>query len=595
MLNIIPDSLDDLNNKIQGYIKDLNRPEGAEMAGIYTRVSRIDHRAHGYSMEIQPDRSEEYAKSKGWAVYQIYEDPARTGRNSRRPELQHMINDIKAGRITIVIVHRLDRLYRNLESLLRFLRMIKRYRVRLVSVTEQIDTDNWWGRLVLYVLGALAEMYIWQTSARTREAKLERVMRGLSNASYRFGYCNGLCATCTDPNGPGYCPLAGQPDRPESQRGRIPVPHPIEAEVVRLIVQLYAQGFSDREIADHLNRHKFRLSNGEQVCFRTKGIPSKSPPGPFGRDNVREIVRSPFYVGLVAHYPTRPLDMEDDPEKARTRTVSVPLVNKREPQLLVNGQHQALYDSELWKRNMQRRNAKAKTPQTRRAPVHNYLLTGIGRCYVCYKHGNHRVTLRGSKNGNGYTYYRCGVLMEHSKKHLKEIPGAFSDGATLNLDWQTLIDAHTGNLPAEKLEQQVVAMVKRFVIPPEWRETILAYYLGDEGMAEYERMGYNLRQELARLQALYTEGFINRAQFDDQARTITQELRSLQPSAKPEARAILPMLNDFAAAWDQLAIEEKRTLLKNMFVAIYYDDKGQIKKVLANEPFDELLSHLDHP
>jgi len=48
---------------------------------------------------------------------------------------------------------------------LRFLRMIRRYRVHLVSVTEQIDADNWWGRLVLYVLAALAEMYIWRSSA----------------------------------------------------------------------------------------------------------------------------------------------------------------------------------------------------------------------------------------------------------------------------------------------------------------------------------------------------------------------------------------------------------------------------------------------
>lgn len=78
-------------------------------------------------------------------------------------------------------MHRLDRLCRNLESLLKFIRIIKRYKVRLVSVTEQIDTDNWWGRLVLYVLGALAEMNIWQSSARTREAKLERVMNGLPN------------------------------------------------------------------------------------------------------------------------------------------------------------------------------------------------------------------------------------------------------------------------------------------------------------------------------------------------------------------------------------------------------------------------------
>ncbi|TLM99279.1 hypothetical protein FDZ73_22095, partial [bacterium] len=313
-MEIVPKSYDDLTNKIQGLICDISRPNSEEMAAIYTRVSRIDPRHHGYSMDIQPDRAEEYTRSKGWEIFAIYADPARSGRNSRRPSLQKMIGDIRAGRVTVVVVHRLDRLYRNLESLLRFIRMIKAYKVRLVSVTEQIDTDNWWGRLVLYVLGALAEMYIWQSSARTREAKLERVMNGLSNASFRFGYCNGLCLTCKDPNGKDYCSRYGKPDRPESQRGRIPVPHPIEMYAVRIAANLYNKGKSDLEIAADLNGHVYRFSDGSEINFRTKGLPGQTKPGAFSRDNIREIIRSPYYVGLVAHYPTRPLDMDDELE-----------------------------------------------------------------------------------------------------------------------------------------------------------------------------------------------------------------------------------------------------------------------------------------
>ncbi len=132
----LPTNPDDLKNKIQSFLGDLARNPDEEVAAIYTRVSRIDPHHHGYSLEIQPDRSEEYAKSKGWRIYAVYEDPARTGRNSKRPSLQRMLQDIRAGRITVVVVHRLDRLYRNLESLLRFLKMIKRYKVRLVSVNR---------------------------------------------------------------------------------------------------------------------------------------------------------------------------------------------------------------------------------------------------------------------------------------------------------------------------------------------------------------------------------------------------------------------------------------------------------------------------
>jgi DNA invertase Pin-like site-specific DNA recombinase len=355
----LPSNPDDLKNKIQHFLGDMARNPDEEVAAIYTRVSRIDPRHHGYSMEIQPDKAEDYTRSKGWRIYAIYEDPAKTGRNSRRPSLQRMINDIKAGRVTVVVVHRLDRLYRNLESLLKFIRMIKAYKVRLVSVTEQIDTDNWWGRLVLYVLGALAEMYIWQSSARTREAKLERVMNGLSNASFRFGYCNGLCSTCKDPNGKGYCPLFGKPDRLESQRGKLPVPHPIEMHAVRVAVNLYSSGKSDLEIANDLNCHDFRLPDGAVVSFRTKGLPGQTKPGQFSRDNIREIIRSPYYVGLIAHYPTRPLDMEDDPENPRRKSTQPPVKNKRQPQVLHQGQHTLIYGHELWERNMQIRRRRA--------------------------------------------------------------------------------------------------------------------------------------------------------------------------------------------------------------------------------------------
>jgi hypothetical protein len=148
------------------------------------------------------------------------------------------------GKITVLVIHRLDRLHRNLESLLRFLRGLKKHRVRLVSVTEQIDTDSWWVRLVLYILGALAEMYVWQTSVQVREIKAELSRKGHHNGTIPIGYCNGLCSTCADLNGPGYCPLAGQTDRVESQRGRIPVPHPVDRHAILLAHSLYSQDMS---------------------------------------------------------------------------------------------------------------------------------------------------------------------------------------------------------------------------------------------------------------------------------------------------------------------------------------------------------------
>jgi len=281
-------------------------------AAIYERVSRFDERSPGYSLQIQPDEAEKYAKNQGWEIYKVYSDPGRSGKNSKRPQFMEMENDIRAGKVQVVVVHRLDRLFRNLESLLRYVRFLQKYHVQLVSVTEKIETNSWWGKLVMYVLGALAEMIIWQTSERTREAIHVRVSKNkLPAGSYRFGYCKGLCKVCTDPNGDNYCPNFGNDHSEENADGKVLVPHPIESHAVCLMAHLYSQGWSDRDIADHLNRNHFTLPNGQVIQFRTKGTQGKFLPGPFNKDSVRQIITSPFYVGIIPSYPRSPLSMED--------------------------------------------------------------------------------------------------------------------------------------------------------------------------------------------------------------------------------------------------------------------------------------------
>ena len=112
---------------------------------------------------------------------------------------------------------------------------------------------------MLYVW-RIAELYVRITSERVREMKEARFERGLPNGSLRLGYCKGLCSHCTNPNGPGYCPLVGEPDR---GNGRVWVPHPIEQHAARLIAYLYHDGWSYQAIADYLNSHAFRLPDGE--------------------------------------------------------------------------------------------------------------------------------------------------------------------------------------------------------------------------------------------------------------------------------------------------------------------------------------------
>lgn len=595
-----PEELLQVINTLIGEIKNASRP-GQARAAIYARVSVIDPRAVTYSMEVQPDRAVEFARSHGWQIVGTYEDPDRTGRNSRRQGLQRMLRDIKAGKIDIVVIHRLDRLYRNLESLLKFVRLLKRYNVRLVSVTEHIDTDTPWGRLVLYVLGGIAEMYVWATSERTREVKVARMKKGLHNGSTCFGYCRGLCSECTDPNGGGpqgrrYCPLAGGPDR---GKGRILLPHPIESYAVRLIAVLYSQGLSDGDIADYLNTHDFTLPDGQIVHFRTKGRPGLFPPGPFKRDSVREIVRNPFYAGLVARYPTKPLDMEDDPERPDRREArpSGDNPSKRAPAELAQGQHQALYSVQLWQRNQQLRKDKSHTPTSQGRPRREYLLTGVGRCWVCAQYDGREANLRGVTGGpKGREYYRCATVHNDYKTRGKRPPRDFEAalpevGLTAQASQDNLLSLHTiASLRADALQAQAMALVNRLVIPQEWYDRILAYYVSDDGLSYFEREGYNLRREMARQQEMYERGYLTMAQLEQRTGGLARQLQKLEPSARPEAQAILPLLQDWAALWAQMTTGEQRGLLDVMFAGLYFDVDSRLRRALAHEPFKELLA-----
>jgi len=228
-------------------------------AAIYIRVSRVPEGTHSYSgQDVQPDEAAAYVERHGGVVVATLTDLNETGRNSRRKNLRKLVGLVKSGQIDTLVIYSLDRLYRNVASFARFVGLLRRYHVRLVSLSENFDSSTPSGNLITYVLAAMGEFFVRQNSQRTRAAIKTRMQKGLPGGAYRFGYCNGRCSECSDPNGPGYCPLVGRPDRGD---GRVLVPHPIEAHAVRLIAALYNQDMSDKDIADYLNSHTFEIQD----------------------------------------------------------------------------------------------------------------------------------------------------------------------------------------------------------------------------------------------------------------------------------------------------------------------------------------------
>jgi hypothetical protein len=108
-------------------------------------------------------------------------------------------------------------------------------------------------------------------------------------------------------------------------------------------------------------------------------------------------------------------------------------------------------------------------------------------------------------------------------------------------------------------------------------------------MSAFERENFNLRQSLARFQELYKQGDISKAEYEEQAHFILQRLQALKPSANPNAQDVLPLLKDFPGNWSNMLPGEKRLLLNIMFQGLYFDSQGNLRKILAHPPFDQLL------
>ena len=86
---------------------------------IYTRVSTDQGLEQDFnSLDAQYDASQAYIRSQahaGWTLVRAkYDDGGFSGGNTDRPALQRLLDDIRAGKVDIIVVYKVDRLTRSL-------------------------------------------------------------------------------------------------------------------------------------------------------------------------------------------------------------------------------------------------------------------------------------------------------------------------------------------------------------------------------------------------------------------------------------------------------------------------------------------------
>jgi site-specific DNA recombinase len=107
-----------------------------------------------------------------------YDDGGFSGGNTDRPALQRLLEDIRAGKIDVIVVYKVDRLTRSLADFAKLVELFDEHNVSFVSITQQFNTTSM-GRLTLNVLLSFAQFEREVTSERIRDKIATSKRKGL--------------------------------------------------------------------------------------------------------------------------------------------------------------------------------------------------------------------------------------------------------------------------------------------------------------------------------------------------------------------------------------------------------------------------------
>ncbi|EPR30124.1 Site-specific recombinase [Geobacillus sp. WSUCF1] len=156
---------------------------------LYCRVSTDEQAREGVSLDEQQERLKAYCRAMGWNEEPLlFIDDGYSAKNLDRPELNRLLQEVKKGTISKILVTKLDRLSRRLLDLLKLIDTFQEYNVSFISISESFDTNTPSGRLTLQVLGAVAEFERERIRERVFENMLHAARQGKWLTQSPYGY-----------------------------------------------------------------------------------------------------------------------------------------------------------------------------------------------------------------------------------------------------------------------------------------------------------------------------------------------------------------------------------------------------------------------
>lgn len=224
-------------------------------AVAYARYSSAGQRDVSIEQQLSDIRA--FAKREGYTLVHEYADHAKSGYKdtSARTAFQAMMASAENGGFDTVISWKVDRFGRNREESALFKGRLRRFGVKVLYAMEPIPEGSA-GVLLEGMLEATAEWYSRQLSENVTRGMHDNAQRCLYNGTRILGYTRG----------------------PDGKYQLVPD----EADLVRMIFDLYNSGFSAARICRELNAHGLTTSRGK----------------PFAPEGLLRIISNERYVGV---------------------------------------------------------------------------------------------------------------------------------------------------------------------------------------------------------------------------------------------------------------------------------------------------------
>ena len=332
--------------------------EKDKLTALYERLSHDDERAgESVSIENQKRILEDYARKNGFTNIRHFTDDGIRGTTFKRPGLDAMLDEIRAGNVATVIIKDQSRIGRDVVEVGLLKRTFDEYNVRFIAANDNLDTANGFDIMSIF-RDVINEWYVADTSRKIKTVFKSRMEKGLRcSGSVCYGY------------------LASKEDKGEW------VIDEEAAAVVRRIFQSVLAGETIASIAKALRAEKIPIPSEH---WKRIGEPVRAAkyadPYAWSATTIGYILKRPEYTGRKVLGKTV---CENYKTKSTRKTA-------QEEQHIFEGAIPAIVDEETWQTVQKIRETVRRAPKRQNAPNR---LTGLLYCADCGSKLTHRYNL----------------------------------------------------------------------------------------------------------------------------------------------------------------------------------------------------------